>query len=208
MIFIKKKLYIVNLLYSSIIFRSIIIKLYYKKKPDFDKNYNNTIIIEISTAESQSLQLDQSVIWPVEQAQSIIQPAKRSCKRFCKNLLLNFTAYFQDDKPALYTALYQSEINELLKKNIFKIVDSIKLSDNIWIFKFRFIDKVKNKNTDKAFEKSCLVIQVYNNQKKNIVLTQLPTIQKVSQCLILYIAAMLADNKKYLFLYNIFQIYI
>ena len=158
MIFIKRKLYIINLLYSPITFRSTIIKLYYKKKPDFDKDYNNIIIIETSTAEFQSLQLDQSIIRSVEQAQFIIQSAKCSCKRLYKNLFLNFTIYLQNNKPALYIALYQSKINRLLKKNIFKIINLIKLFDNIRIFKFRFINKIKNKNIDKAFEKFRLVI--------------------------------------------------
>ena len=203
MISIKEKSYIVNLPYGPIIFRSTTVKPYYEKKPDSDKDHNNTIVVEIPTAESQSLQLDQPVIRPVEQAQSIIQPAKRPCRRPCKNPLLNLTAYLQNDKPALYTALCQSEINRLLEKGIFEIVDSTKLSDSIQIFKSRFIDKIKNKGTDKAFKKSRLVIQVYNNQKKNIILTQSLIIQRISQCLILYIAAMLADNEKYLFLHNI-----
>jgi len=102
--------------------------------------------------------LNQPIIRPVEQAQPIIQSAKRPCGRPCKNLLLNLTAYLQNDEPALYTALHQSEINGLLEKNIFEIVDPTKLPDSIQIFKSRFIDKVKNKGTNKAFEKSRLVI--------------------------------------------------
>ena len=46
----------------------------------------------------------------------------------------------------------------------------------IRIFNFRFIDKVKNKGTKKAFTKFRLVVQAYNNNEKRLVLTQLPII--------------------------------
>ena len=38
-------------------------------------------------------------------------------------------------------------------------------------FGIRFIDKVKNASTDKAFKKSRLVVQVYNDFEKEVVLT-------------------------------------
>lgn len=46
----------------------------------------------------------------------------------------------------------------------------------IRIFNSRFVDEIKNKDTDKAFEKSRLVVQAYNNKEKTAVLTQSPTI--------------------------------
>jgi len=39
------------------------------------------------------------------------------------------------------------------------------------IFNFKFVDEVKNKGTKKTFAKSRLVVQVYNNNKKMLVLT-------------------------------------
>ncbi len=45
-----------------------------------------------------------------------------------------------------------------------------------YIFNSRFVDKIKYPSTDKAFKKSRLIVQAYNNQKKGLVLTQLPTI--------------------------------
>ena len=60
------------------------------------------------------------------------------------------------------------------------------------------MDEIKNPGTDKAFEKSRLVVQAYNDQGKELVLTQSPTIQRVSQRLILCIAAMkLYDDTLY-----------
>jgi hypothetical protein len=51
---------------------------------------------------------------------------------------------------------------------------------------------------DLAFEKSRLVVQAYDNEEKKLVLTQSPTIQRVSQRLILCIAAMKPDIRLYL----------
>ena len=66
------------------------------------------------------------------------------------------------------------------------------------LFNSRFVDEIKNKGTDKAFEKSRLVVQAYNDLEKELVLTQSPTIQRVSQRLILCIAAMLPQTRLYL----------
>ena len=39
------------------------------------------------------------------------------------------------------------------------------------VFGSRFVNKIKAKGTDKVFEKSRLVIQVYNDDQKTTVLT-------------------------------------
>jgi hypothetical protein len=64
---------------------------------------------------------------------------------------------------------------------------------------------VKFPGTSKVFEKSRLVVQAYNDQEKELVLTQSPTIQRVSQRLILYIAAM---GQHELYLRDISQVYV
>jgi hypothetical protein len=66
------------------------------------------------------------------------------------------------------------------------------------LFNSRFVDEIKNKGTDKAFKKSRLVVQAYNDQEKELVLTQSPTIQRVSQRLILCLAAILPQAQLYL----------
>ena len=43
-------------------------------------------------------------------------------------------------------------------------------------FNSQFINKIKNKGTNKAFKKSQLIIQAYNNLEKKLVLTWLLTI--------------------------------
>ena len=58
------------------------------------------------------------------------------------------------------------------------------------IFKSRMVDGgVKGKETTKPYEKSRLVIQAFNDKGKKEILTQSPTIQRVSQRLIICMAA-------------------
>jgi len=110
--------------------------------------------------------------------------------------MADITIYLQDDQ---FSASRQKEITGLLEKGVFEIVKLIDIPQGVRLFNSRFVDEVKNKGTDRAFEKSRLVIQAYNDLEKELVLTQSPTIQRVSQRLILYIAAIkLPDGRLYL----------
>ena len=80
--------------------------------------------------------------------------------------------------------------------------------NGIRIFNSRFVDEVKNAGTSTAFEKSRLVVQAYNDAEKELVLTQSPTIQRVSQRLILALTATLIGSGKNLYLKDISQAYI
>ena len=75
------------------------------------------------------------------------------------------------------------------------------------IFNSRFVDEVKNKGTNKAFTKSRLVVQAYNDDEKHLVLTQSPTIQRISQRIILCIAAITQETTS-LHLRDISQAYV
>ena len=107
------------------------------------------------------------------------------------NVFINKNANVQ---PAQYTASRQKEVTGLLEKGVFKAVNSEDFPSNARIFNSRYVDKIKNPGTDKAYEKSRLVVQAYNDQKKDLVLTQSPTIQRISQRLIVCLAAMFQDN--------------
>jgi hypothetical protein len=50
------------------------------------------------------------------------------------------------------------EINGLLKKGIFEIINMADIPKGARIFNSWFINKIKNKGTDKAFEKLRLVV--------------------------------------------------
>jgi hypothetical protein len=70
----------------------------------------------------------------------------------------------------------QKEINRLLEKGVFAAVTEKDVLQGVYIFNSRFVNKIKHPGTNKAFEKSRLVIQAYNDQGKDLVLTQSPTI--------------------------------
>jgi hypothetical protein len=85
-----------------------------------------------------------------------------------------------------FTASRQKELNDLISQGVFDVVDDVNdIPVNIRIFGSRFVDEVKHVGTEKAFEKSRLVVQGYNDQGKQGILTQAPTIQRSSQRILL-----------------------
>lgn len=86
----------------------------------------------------------------------------------------------------------QKEIQRLLEKDGFKVVTSNKIvtsnkvitlkevPTNTQGFNSRFFNVIKVPCITKAYEKSCLVMYTYNNEKKNIVLRHLPKIPGIS----------------------------
>ena len=71
----------------------------------------------------------------------------------------------------MYTDSRQKELNGLLKKGVFEVVNMADIPQGVRIFNSRFVDEVKNAGTDKAFEKSRLVVQAYHDHDKDLVLT-------------------------------------
>jgi len=63
---------------------------------------------------------------------------------------------------------------------VFEVTKLENIPSGTRLFNSRFVDEVKNAGTDAAFEKSRLVVQAYNDEEKKLVLTQSPTIQRVS----------------------------
>jgi hypothetical protein len=54
--------------------------------------------------------------------------------------------------------LRQKEVNRLITQGVFKLIHKDDLLDSIRLFTSCFVNKVKNKGTDKAYKKSRLVI--------------------------------------------------
>jgi hypothetical protein len=67
-----------------------------------------------------------------------------------------------------FVAFRQKKINELIEKNVFQSINKNDVSTNVCIFNSRFIDEIKHFDIDKAFEKSRLVMQTFNDQNKNL----------------------------------------
>jgi hypothetical protein len=105
-----------------------------------------------------------------------------------------------------FSASRQKELNDLIEKGVFEIVRTTDVPKGSRIFNSRFVDLIKHIGTDKAFEKSRLVVQAYNDEGKKEVLTQAPTLQRVSQRIVLSIAAVL--NNVNLYLRDISQAYV
>lgn len=92
----------------------------------------------------------------------------------------------------------RTEVNGLLERGVFATVEEKDIPPGSRIFTFRFVDEVKNAGTDKAYEKSRLVVQAYNDKDKVHVLTQSPTIQRASQRLILCTGVSKTDVRLYI----------
>ena len=101
----------------------------------------------------------------------------------------------------------QKEISGLLEKGVFEVVLASDVPKGVRIFNSRFVDEMKNIGTAAAFEKSRLVVQAYNDEGKSMVLTQAPTIQRMSQRLILALAAIMIDSCN-LYVRDITQAYV
>jgi hypothetical protein len=124
-----------------------------------------------------------------------VQPVKRGRGRPRKHPI---TVFLQEDEQYQFEASRQVEVVGLLEKGVFEVAHNV--PSDVRIFKARFVDEVKNKDTNKAYEKSRLVVQAYNDDEKSLVLTQSPTIQRVSQRIILCIAPMAMNTDVGLYL--------
>ena len=111
-------------------------------------------------------------------------------------------------KLPIYTLSRQKKILVLLEKGVFQVFNSKDMPVSIPVFNSQFVDEIKNAGIDKAFEKSWLDVQAYNDFNKDLILTQSPTIQRVSQCWIVCLAVILQDNITKLYLRDITQAYV
>jgi hypothetical protein len=83
----------------------------------------------------------------------------------------------------------QQEIKGLIANRVFEFIKyNLDKHSGTRIFNSRLINEVKGKVTSTPYEKSRLVIQAYNDEGKESILTQSLTIQQASQRLIIAIA--------------------
>lgn len=75
-----------------------------------------------------------------------------------------------DTGPVQYTESRQKEIVGQLEKSVFRVVTTADIPTNAEIFNSRFVNEIKNAGIDKAYEKNRLLIQAYNDQKKDLIL--------------------------------------
>ena len=87
--------------------------------------------------------------------------------------MADITIFLQDDSAAdsqpcalhhsQFRASRQKELTGLLEKGVFEITKLADVPQGVRLFNSRFVDEIKNLGTDKAFEKSQLVVQAYND---------------------------------------------
>jgi hypothetical protein len=117
----------------------------------------------------------------------------------------DITVFLQDDTPTpTFAESRRKEINDLLKRQIFELIIISEVLKNVRIFNSRFVDEIKHSDIPQTYEKSRLVMQAYNDHEKTLVLTQAFTIQRMSQRIILVIAASINHR---LYLKDITQAY-
>jgi hypothetical protein len=98
----------------------------------------------------------------------------------------------------------EQELEGLLAQGVFRIVNIKDIPPKQRLFGSRFVDDIKY-NNGQPYEKSRLVVQAHNDAGKKEVLTQSPTIQRVSQRIILCFAVVLNRD---LYLRDISQAYV
>ena len=162
-----------------------------------------------TNAENHSFFNDDSAIQPIRRGR------RRSRKQISeKNFIFTSDIYFFSNifnrhPPSTklpYVKSRKKEMIGLIEKRIFIFVNKKKMSERMRIFNSRFVNEMKNVDTNSTFEKSCLMMQAYNDSIKHFVLTQSPTIQRVSQRLILCFAAIVLSTK--LYFKNVTQAYV
>jgi len=104
------------------------------------------------------------------------------------------------------------EIEGLIAKGVFEFVQyNPSKHSGVRIFNSRLVNEIKGKATNMPFEKSRLVVQAYNDEGKETILTQSPTIQRASQRVMIALAPSLAKDlskKISLLIHDITQAYI
>jgi hypothetical protein len=97
-----------------------------------------------------------------------------------------------------FAAFRQKKINDLIEKNVFQSINKNDVSFDVRIFNSRFVDEIKHFDIDKAFEKSRLVMQMFNDQNKNLILIQSSIIQRINQRLIVCLIVVFLNMNLYL----------
>jgi hypothetical protein len=114
------------------------------------------------------------------------------------DLLYGSAFHTKDDPLPEFKDSRQKEVIGLVAKGVFATIDESTIPPHTRIFNARFVEEVKHKGTDRAMAKSRLVVQAYKDGEKHLVLTQSPTIQRVSQRIILCLAPMMEGTDLYL----------
>ncbi len=202
---------------ESIDFRSIVIKSYLIESSVDDESINddeseNVQSIDENVQSTESSSDDENQDFASEIFIRFIR-ARRLSLRYQN--FVDITVFLQNDVDSSFVFILtftfaesrRKEINDLLKRQVFEIISISEVLKNVRIFNSRFVNEIKHSDISQAYEKSRLVVQTYNDHEKTLMLTQAFTIQRMSQRIILVIAANINENH-HLYLKNLTQTYI
>ena len=132
-------------------FRFIVVKLFYTQElnqsvgeQSTEYQYNSELNSELN-GDTIEVQI------PEPEVESAVPPKRgRPRKQPLPDVIVFIQEQFQDS--------YSAEITGLLEKGVFEVINRATIPQGIYIFNSRFVNEVKNKGTNKAFEKSRLII--------------------------------------------------
>jgi hypothetical protein len=159
---------IIEILNESIKFRIISLKSYYQN----DDHINDELSLSsIESSVESTIEHTNLIIDSIVFIESIKRDRDRSRKYLVSiaNFIFNTTDAI--NLVSSFTASRQKEIVELLKKDVFILINKKNVSTDVRIFSSRFVNEIKHSEIEKAFEKSKLVIQTFNDQNKILILT-------------------------------------
>ncbi|KAI0994040.1 hypothetical protein K3495_g14144 [Podosphaera aphanis] len=112
-----------------------------------------------------------------------------------------FETFLQNNLPRDgFKTSRQIECQGIVNRKVTSYVTRDQIPIGSHIYKAKFIDDIKNKESEEWFEKSRLCIAAWGDKDKWTVLTQSPTIQRASQRAILAIAPLM--SAKGMFIYD------
>ncbi|EED12694.1 conserved hypothetical protein [Talaromyces stipitatus ATCC 10500] len=186
-------------------FRITVVRPYYKAPDENDQNTDSEHTNEGPEVPSGT---NSTPPTPQDDESDTPTPQARPAQRPQRNRQL--LAWYRDDLIqsvfAQFDQSQEKEINGLLENGVFEVVKVDDIPEGTRIFNSWFVNEIKNPGTDKAFEKSRLVVQAYNDKGKEIILTQSPTIQRCSQRLLLCLTTCITNT--HLFLRDVTQAYV
>ncbi|RAL67593.1 hypothetical protein DID88_008346 [Monilinia fructigena] len=191
-------------------FRSTSVRPFYTEPEEIEENDGSTndddgdtIVVDTSRMEAPRPQTPPPAVQPDVQ----LRRRMRSNLTNMVNIIdidtnpPQLTVFLQENTPMRYTESRRKEVDGLMENGVFKIVSKASIPPGTRLFKSRFVDEMKDEGTDKAYAKSRLVVQAYQDEGKTTVLTQSPTIQRVSQRIVLALAAILRASNKHIQVY-------
>lgn len=140
-----------------------------------------------------------SAVLPISRSSSrIIRPTEkaresRAQENHFRNTRVQLCINLVQNNEDIFAASRQKELRGLREMNVFEPIPSYLIPQGTRIFGSRFVDEIKMPGSPKAYPKSRLVVQAFKDGGKGQVLTQSPTLQRVSQCILLSVSASLKN---------------